>query len=145
MIDPSALGTLTLTPTHYTLASTLLHDPSSVLSPPPPPHHPHPTLITTTAACGQLLTCADDVDLRAQVYAAVGSTPSVNEALVQQLVDLRRATAGVLGVRSYSASQTEGFSLAGRPEAAEGFLLQLLDALQEQVGVVICFCCRKCM
>lgn len=136
MIDPTALGTIPLSPQHHALASTLLSDPTAVLSPPSPPQRPHAALVATSVACGQLLTCADDSNLRAKVYAAVGSTPAVNEALVQQLVDLRRATAGVLGVLSFSASQIEGFSLAGRPEAAEAFLLQLLGTLEHQVCVV---------
>lgn len=130
LIDAQALGAIPLTPRQHATAASLLTDPSAVLEPPLPQRNTTASLVASSVACSQLLSCADDATLRAKVYAAMGASPAANEALVQQLVDLRRATASVLGARSYTASQTEGFSLAGRPEAAEAFLLQLLDALQ---------------
>lgn len=130
LIDADALGSIPLTPRQHATAASLLTDPAAVLTPPLAQRNTSASLVASSVACGQLLSCADDALLRAKVYTAMGASPAANEALVQQLIDLRRATAAVLGARSYAASQSQGFSLAGCPEAAEAFLLQLLDALR---------------
>lgn len=72
--------------------------------------------------------------VRRLAQAAKITSPAANAELIDRLVVARREIARLAGKPSYAHYQLAGFSLAERPEAAEGFLRELTASVRPAVA-----------
>lgn len=72
--------------------------------------------------------------VRRLAQAAKITSPAANAELIDRLVVARREIARLAGKPSYAHYQLAGFSLAERPEAAEGFLRKLTASVRPAVA-----------